>query len=124
MSKSPFRPTKEMVELARMLRRNETPAERALWNELRGRRFHGFKFRRQHPIDCFVVDFYCPERKLVVEVDGGVHLSKLQQDADAERQAWLEGLGLHVVRVSSDLVLADIRAALQIISRALSPLQW
>lgn len=119
MSRSPFRPSREMVEIARGLRSELTPAEKVLWDALRGRRFCGLKFRRQHPIGCFVVDFYCPEKQLIVEVDGGVHESQSQCASDAEREEWLMGLGLQIVRVSNDLVLTDMRAALTVIESAL-----
>ena len=108
-----------MVDVARRLRAEMTPAERVLWEELRGRRFRGFKFRRQHPIGCFVVDFYCPEKKLIVEVDGGIHDSLSQRAADEEREEWLSILGLQMVRIPNDLVLTDVRAALDIIAATL-----
>jgi very-short-patch-repair endonuclease len=110
-----------MVDIARRLRAEMTPAEKALWEELRGRRFRGFKFRRQHPIGCFVVDFYCPEMKLIVEVDGGIHDSLSQRVADEEREEWLSILGLRIVRIPNDMVLTDTQAALDRIAAALSP---
>ena len=120
MYRNPFRASREMIDIARLLRAEMTPAEKLLWEELRGRRFRGLKFRRQHPIGCFVVDFYCPEKKLVVEVDGGVHSSPSQAVADVEREEWLAALGLRFVRIPNDLVLSDIRAALQAITSAVS----
>ena len=66
-----FNAKKETVELARELRKQMTPAERYLWERLRNRQFMGLKFRRQHPVEFFVVDFICIEKFLVVEVDGG-----------------------------------------------------
>jgi len=121
MSRNPFRATREMVEIARRLRSDATPAEQVLWEELRGRRFRGLKFRRQHPIGCFVVDFYCHERGLIVEVDGDVHQSGSQRAADAEREEWLTSLGLRIVRVPNELVLSDARAALELIGLTLFP---
>jgi len=64
--------TPEIEAAARRLRRNMTPAEQKLWNALRGKQLDGLKFRAQHPVGPFVLDFWCPARKLVVEVDGGV----------------------------------------------------
>lgn len=105
------------VPAARDLRGRETPSEELLWQALRDRRMAGCKFRRQHPISKFVVDFYCMERRLVVEVDGEIH--DQQQDYDAERDAILAGLGLRVLRFPNaevqrefHHVLATIRAAL------------
>jgi very-short-patch-repair endonuclease len=107
-----------MVEHARRLRREQTPAEKALWEELRVRRLRGLKFRRQHPIGCFVVDFYCPAEQLVVEVDGGVHEDLSHRAGDAEREQWLSELGLKIVRVSNEVVMSDLQSALRTIAAA------
>jgi very-short-patch-repair endonuclease len=81
---------------ARRLRREMTPAEKVLWKHLRNRRFAGFKFRRQQPVDYYVVDFFAPAVWLVVELDGESHVGK--DVHDAKRQAYLESQGLRVVR--------------------------
>jgi very-short-patch-repair endonuclease len=103
---------------ARAMRRAPTEAEALLWNHLRNRHLAGFRFRRQHPIDRFVVDFCCPAVRLVVEVDGGIH--KGMQEQDRARERFLRELGFDVVRFSNeavlretDRVLSDIRLALQ-----------
>ena len=103
-----------MFEVARDLRRDSTVGERVLWEALRGRRLDGRKFRRQQPLGPFVVDFFCAAERLVVELDGSVHDS--QQDLDAERQALIESTGLRFVRLSNDLVRTDLEAALRAIS--------
>ena len=72
----------EAVGLARSFRRVSTGAEAALWKVLRGRRLGGLKFRRQHPVDGFMVDFYCAERRLIVEVDGSIHDRQRGADVD------------------------------------------
>lgn len=72
--------TKEIEEAARLLRQQLTPAEAKLWEALRGHQLKGLKFRCQHPIGRFIVDFYCPSLKLVIEVDGSIHTQ--QQDYD------------------------------------------
>ena len=104
--------------MARALRRRSTDAERALWIQLRNRQLDGAKFRRQVPIGQFVVDFFCLNARLIVEVDGGQHAN--DQDRDAKRTAWLTSEGYKVFRVwnndvleNSDGVLEAIRAALQ-----------
>ncbi len=85
-------------EITRPLRRNQTPEERELWEFLRGERLNGLRFRRQHPIGPFVVDFYCRAARLVVELEGAVHLPTDQQDADHERREYLRARGLRVLR--------------------------
>jgi very-short-patch-repair endonuclease len=97
------------------LRARSTASEQILWERLRGGRFHGLKFRRQHPIDRFVLDFYCPEIRLAVEVDGEVHASL--QEADTQRQTILEAMGIRFVRLDARLVEHDIAPALAAIER-------
>ena len=91
------------VGLARSFRRGSTVVEAALWKVLRSRRLGGLKFRRQHPVDGFIVDFYCAERRLIVEVDGSIH--DRQRAADEERRAILDASGYRVVRLTNDTVL-------------------
>ncbi len=98
-----------MLEIAREFRRESAPSEALLWDAVRRKQVKGFKFRRQQPIGSFVVDFYCDEAGLIVEVDGPIH--KFQQAKDRERQDILESLGLTVLRLSADEVEADIAAA-------------
>ncbi|MEX2225268.1 MAG: endonuclease domain-containing protein [Dehalococcoidia bacterium] len=108
-----------MLEVARNLRRSSTPGEQILWQHLRGRRVDGRKFRRQHANGTFVVDFFCSDERLIVEVDGGIHES--QRSADQERQQILESLGYRVIRVSDDLVRTDIERVLTSINTNLTP---
>jgi very-short-patch-repair endonuclease len=70
------------VGIAKRLRRNQTDAERVLWFQLRGRRLQGLKFKRQVPIDRYVVDFCCAEARLIIELDGGQHATRLSEDAN------------------------------------------
>jgi very-short-patch-repair endonuclease len=88
---------------ARHLRRAMTKAESELWTLLRDRRFHGYKFRRQVPIDRFVVDFLCLEARMIIEVDGKHH--EPQANLDAARTGVLRRLGFEVVRFTNDEVL-------------------
>lgn len=86
------------------MRLNPTPAETLLWERLR-RNHLGVHFRRQHCIGCFVVDFYCPQARLVVEVDGDIH--DLQAERDEQRTAYLQCRGMVVVRFRNEEVLSD-----------------
>jgi very-short-patch-repair endonuclease len=100
-------------ELAKQLRRRMTPAERIMWTELR-KQFHSkFKFRRQHPVREFVVDFFCVEKQLVIEIDGGIHKNSDVKERDENRTAELERLGLRVIRFSNDEVLNCIETVIQ-----------
>ena len=102
---------------ARQLRTAMTDAERRLWQSLRLQQFDGYKFRRQHPLGHYVVDFVCLEAKLVVEVDGGQHSER--QDYDASRTEWLSQRGLRVVRFWNHEVMNDIEAVKAVIWEAL-----
>ena len=101
---------------ARVLRLRETPAEDVLWEALRGRKLNGIKFRRQHPIRPFVADFCCAERRLVVELDGEVH--ETQREHDAEREALLHQAGYSVMRFTNEQVLYDLPTVLDAIDQA------
>ena len=106
------------VDFARGLRKAQTDAEASLWWRLRDRRMAGVKFRRQHAIGPYVVDFACPERMLVVELDGGQHVEQARYDAD--RTAWLRSRGYDVLRYWNDDVLADLDSVLESILMHLS----
>jgi very-short-patch-repair endonuclease len=87
-----------------------TPSERTVWNWLRNRAFLGLKFRRQHPVGCYILDFYCAEMKLCVEVDGGVHATFAKAIYDDERSCELSKLGITVVRLRNEDVATQPRA--------------
>ena len=93
-----------------------TQAEGVLWEALKDRCLGGLRFRHQHPLRQFILDFYCPSRKLVVEADGAVHDS--QQGQDAARARHLEAYGLSVIRFRNDEVLRDLPGVLNRISEA------
>ena len=93
------------IDDARRLRRDSTPPERILWSRLRDRRLGGIKFRRQQPIGPFVADFYCPDARLVVELDGQVHGD--HRARDARRNRWMEEEGLQVLRVSVSVFMKN-----------------
>jgi very-short-patch-repair endonuclease len=106
------------AQRARDLRQEQTPAEEVVWERLRGRRFLGLKFRRQFPIEGFIADFYCHEARLIVEVDGPVHLEPQQAAHDANRDIVLQRLGIKLLRVTNSEVLQDLEAVLGRISQA------
>jgi very-short-patch-repair endonuclease len=91
---------------ARSLRREAPPPERLLWSRIRGGRLGGLKFRRQHPIGPFIVDFYCAEAELVVEIDGMSHDKRA--DEDERRSAYLRGQGCRIVRYTNHEVLTRL----------------
>ena len=97
--------TKEKLERAKELRREMTPAEKLLWQEVRAKKL-GVRFRRQQVIAGFIVDFYCHKAGLVVEVDGDIH--DLQQDEDARREKVLHELGMRVIRFGNDEFVKDL----------------
>jgi very-short-patch-repair endonuclease len=102
-----------ILERARELRQPQTPAEQRLWARLRDRQLGGLKFRRQHPIDRFIVDFYCAECQLVVEVDGDSHAGQVEYDQ--ARTEWLNDQGYSVIRFSNQEVCGQVEAVLEAI---------
>ncbi|MBL8102531.1 MAG: endonuclease domain-containing protein [Anaerolineales bacterium] len=96
-------------QFARELRQPQTPAEVTLWRQLRNRNLK-YKFRRQHPIDFFIIDFYCAEAKLLIEIDGPSHLEKEQKEYDQARTEYLETIGYKVIRFTNDDVRYNIHA--------------
>ena len=103
--------------LSQQMRHEPTPAEEHLWQRLCNRRTFDAKFRRQHAIERFIVDFYCAEAHLVIEVDGSIH--EYTQEHDVLRQAFLESLGLYVLRFTNDEVLLATDAMLEQIGEVL-----
>ena len=106
------RPTKDF---ARTLRSQMSLPEIVLWRALRGGKLNGLKFRRQHPVGRYVLDFYCDARRLAVEVDGADHGAGFQPEKDAARDAWLAERGLSVFRISAASVLGDVGDAVAMI---------
>jgi very-short-patch-repair endonuclease len=103
----------------RELRNTATPAEATLWKHLQRRTFGGWKFRRQHSIGPYIVDFYCPECRLVVELDGEPHFQLIADLYETERTRSLEGLGIRIVRFENRLVFEALEAVLETIREAL-----
>ena len=101
-----------ILQHAREMRHPQTPAEATLWQQLRNRNLE-FKFRRQHPIERFIIDFYCAEVKLCIEIDGGSHLEQEQQEYDSVRTKVLESIGYRVIRFTNSDVRYNIKAVAQ-----------
>ena len=89
------------------LRKNMTYAEKILWHRLRNRQINDLKFRRQHPVDIFILDFYCHERRLAIEVDGGIHNQEAQKEWDENRTYELTEFGIKVLRFTNEDVIND-----------------
>ncbi|WP_257176599.1 MULTISPECIES: endonuclease domain-containing protein [Bradyrhizobium] len=98
---------------ARKLRANTTPHERILWRALKELPLEGSHFRRQAPIGPYVVDFFCPAKRLIIELDGGHHNEDDTAKRDLERQRWLENEGYRVVRFWNSEIMADLTAVLE-----------
>jgi very-short-patch-repair endonuclease len=111
----------QFKQRARKLRAAQTSAEARLWRALRNRRLAHWKFRRQHPIDRYIVDFVTLDGKLIVEVDGATHGLAAELARDAQRTRILESLGYAVVRVTNLDVYENMDGVLEMIDRSLHP---
>lgn len=110
----------QLTSLAKGLRNRLTDAEILLWKHLRQKQMEGLKFRRQQPIDHYIVDFICLEKRIVIEVDGGQHA--LQKEADVTRDEYLRQQGFRVLRFWNNEVLKNIRGVLEVVRQhCLSP---
>lgn len=98
----------DIFEKAAILRENMTGAEKLLWEKLNDRNLFKNKFRRQHPIDIFVVDFYCHPIRLVIEIDGGYHLNLEQKEYDIGRSGELENWGLKIIRFTNNEIFTNM----------------
>jgi len=107
-------------DLAQNLRKNQTPAEQLLWSKLRSRGLSDHKFRRQHPIDNFILDFYCSKAHLAIEIDGGHHLEKENIARDKARTAHLNQKGIRVIRFWNNDVLEHLDDVIAEIDATLS----
>ena len=109
------------LSLAREMREKATSAEVFGWELFRERRFLALKFRRQHQIGDYIVDFYCHEKRLVVELDGPVHDATKRQPVDAKRDAYLKSLGMTIVRIKNEHLFEETEAVLHKIAQAVAP---
>lgn len=106
---------KNQKEFVKKLRRNMTDAERRLWSKLRSKQLMGLKFRRQHPLGPYIVDFVCLEKNIIIEIDGGQHV--LDVDKDSSRDEWLKSEGFEVLRYWNNEVLKETSNVLDDIQR-------
>ena len=104
---------KNLKELARVLRKNMTDAERFLWSKIRRKQLKEFQFYRQKNIGDYIVDFYCPAAKLIVEIDGGQHYSEENIVKDEVRDKFLSDLGFRVLRFSNSDVFKNIEGVVE-----------
>ncbi len=104
-----------IFERANVLRNKMTPAEQLLWERIKGKKICGVRFRRQHPIDIFIVDFYCHPALLVIEIDGKIHLQ--QKEYDEGRTAEIKKFDIEVIRFTNHEVESDIERVIEIISK-------
>ena len=109
----------KLLPLKRRLRTNPTRAEQLLWAKLRYNQIYGLKFRRQHGIGSYIVDFFCAEKTLVIEVDGDVHAAETQQTKDRLREEHLKSLGLEILRYTNDEVMNNLDGVLEDLARRL-----
>jgi very-short-patch-repair endonuclease len=101
----------DLVAAAQRLRQNLTPAEQRLWQAIRNRQLNGLRFRCQHPVGSFIVDFYCPQHRLVIEVDGEIHDER--GEYDTARTTKFDQFGYRVLRFSNQAVLTNLDEVLQ-----------
>ncbi len=106
-----------MKETLRHLRANQTLTEKIVWAELKNRKFMNLKFRRQYPIGGFILDFYCAELKLAIEIDGKIH--ERQKEYDKFRQELIEQKDLRFIRVTNEEVVRDVEILLGRVKAAL-----
>ena len=106
----------EMLERAKKLRREMTPAEKILWKQLKANRLQGLHFRRQQVVHGYYPDFYCHQHELIVELDGGIH--EFQKEYDAEREAYLISLGFRIIRFTNEEITKNLKGVLQRIVEA------
>ncbi len=109
----------EIFEKAKELRKNMTEAEKMLWSALRRNQFHGCYFRRQHPINQFIADFYCHEARLVIEVDGAVHDLENQKEYDESRSFEMQKWNITVLRFTNHQIKSEIQSVLSEIEKHL-----
>jgi very-short-patch-repair endonuclease len=100
-----------VIELAKDMRHKMTEAEERLWLAINKRQINGLKFRRQHPVSRYILDFYCYEKQLAIEVDGEVHIK--QKDNDNYRDEFLRSTGIRTIRISNEEIMNNLNAVIE-----------
>jgi imidazole glycerol-phosphate synthase subunit HisF len=108
-----FGAKQDIFKFARQLRKLETVAEKLLWSHLSKNQLMGLQFRRQHPINRFIADFYCPKIKLVIELDGSIHDIPEYQVHDIGRSEVLNDFGITVIRFTNEQILEEIDSTIE-----------
>jgi len=121
MTKHYNRPSEK--DKRRKLRQNQTKAEGLVWRFIRNRQLSGYKFRRQYSVNHFIIDFYCPELKLAIEVDGDSHNESGQQKKDISRQKYLESFNIKFVRIKNEELMGNPEKAFGKIENAIKLLE-
>ena len=109
---------RRLIEFARQMRREPTPAEETLWRQLKNRQLTGLKFRRQHPLGLYIADFYCSSAALVIELDGDSHTTPEGETHDRLRHEYLRSLNLSVIRFWNTEVHDNIEGVLELLIQA------
>ena len=109
----PYNP--KLKELARRLRNQSTKSEKVLWQELKGKQLYGYDFHRQKPIDNYILDFFCHELMLGIELDGHTHSFEEIYERDQQKEAKMNELGIHLLRFHDDEVLNELNNVLRVI---------
>ncbi|MEN8816455.1 MAG: endonuclease domain-containing protein [Nonlabens sp.] len=115
--RKPIHDLPHLKDNRKCLRKNLTPAEAFLWNELKTKKFHGLKFRRQHSIKNYIVDFYCAQHQLIIELDGNYHDEPNQFEKDELRDKDLENMGFTVLRYENQYVFSELEHILDDIKK-------
>ena len=110
-------------EKRRKLRQEQTYVEKIVWLYLRNRKMFGYKFKRQYSIDQYVVDFFCPELKLALEIDGGIHEMEENKLYDKERQSYIESYGIEFLRIKNEELLGNPNKAFEKIAEKIKSMQ-
>ena len=110
---------KKNTDLARELRKNQTPQEKKMWNILRKHQIFGYEFRRQYSIGDYIVDFICREKKIIIELDGGQHNEIKNIEKDTQRTEFLNSLGYKVLRFWNNEVDNNIEGVFEVVKREL-----
>ncbi len=113
MKRKQLHTKKELADFRRELRQNLTPAEAFLWKYLKARQLEGRRFTKQHSIGNYIVDFYCALEKLIIELDGEVHLNPTTEEYDAKRTTYFEEIGFRVIRFENKMVFENLSSVLK-----------